>query len=244
MTHNFKPLLRTSRKARRFAWMRSYLALGFAIGCVIEGTALYAQETPTETSSPESQEARQSLFDGESLDGWQVIEQTVYKKHGEVSVQEGVIRMKAGTPGTGIVLDGEPPRMNYEIRLQARRIEGSDFFCGLTFPVNEQYCTLILGGWGGGATGLSNVDNLAAIENLTSDFHEFEQEKWYSVRLRVTPEKIQAWIDEEVIADIETSEHEYAIWWEQEPARPLGIATWYTSAEFKEITLERLEANE
>lgn len=237
-------LLRTTRTFGRVVMMRGGLAVAFSIGFAIGGEVIQAQETTTESSEAQTQEARKPLFNGESLEGWRVIEQTVYKKHGEVSVENGVIRLKAGTPGTGIVLDSEPPRMNYEIRLQARRIEGNDFFCGLTFPVNDQYCSLILGGWGGGATGLSNVDNLAAIENQTSDFHDFEQEKWYTIRLRVTPEKIQAWIDDEAIVDVETSEHQYAIWWEQEPARPLGITTWYTSAEFKEITLEVLEANE
>ena len=38
--------------------------------------------------------------------------------------------------------------MDYELRLEAKRVEGGDFFCGLTFPVGKEYCTLILGGWG------------------------------------------------------------------------------------------------
>lgn len=181
-----------------------------------------------------------SLYDGETLSGWSVIEQTVFKRHGDVSVKEGAIHLAAGTPATGIVWQGEPLRMNYEIRLEARRVEGSDFFCGLTFPVDDSYCTLVLGGWGGGATGLSNVDDLAAIENLTTEFQEFENGTWYPIRLRVTPERIQAWIEDRMIVDIKTDEHRYRIWWEQEPARPLGITSWYTTSELRKIELQNL----
>jgi len=180
------------------------------------------------------------LFDGRTLDGWKVIDQTVFKRHGIVEVREGAIRLEAGTPASGIVWQGEPPRIDYEIRLEARRVAGEDFFCGLTFPVDDAYCTLVLGGWGGGATGLSNVDDLAAIENLTTDFQEFENGTWYPIRLQVTRERIRAWIGDRSIVDIETAEHRYKIWWEQEPARPLGISSWYTTAELRRIELQNL----
>ena len=48
---------------------------------------------------------------------------------------------------TGVTWQGEPPaRMNYEIELDAQRVDGSDFFCGLTFPVNKTCASLICGG--------------------------------------------------------------------------------------------------
>ena len=50
---------------------------------------------------------------------------------------------------TGITWTNEMPRMGYEISLEAMRVEGSDFFCGLTFPVGKDYLSLIVGGWGG-----------------------------------------------------------------------------------------------
>ena len=49
----------------------------------------------------------------------------------------------------------EIPKINYEVALDAMRVSGSDFFCGLTVPVNDSFCSLIVGGWGGGLGGVS-----------------------------------------------------------------------------------------
>ncbi|MBN2588491.1 MAG: hypothetical protein JXA96_01410 [Sedimentisphaerales bacterium] len=58
----------------------------------------------------------------------------------------------------GIYWTGPLVTMSYEITLEAMRVEGSDFFCGLTFPVDENPCTLIPGGWGGTLCGLSCIN--------------------------------------------------------------------------------------
>src|SRR5690606_37392906 len=128
---------------------------------------------------------------------------------------------------------------------EAKRISGSDFFCGITFPVGDQFCTFVAGGWGGGVTGLSNINDMAAVENETTDFINFQQDKWYRIRLRVTDERIQVWIDNKKMVDVERANKKFSIWWEQEPLRPLGIASWHTTAALRAIRLERLndEAN-
>lgn len=61
-----------------------------------------------------------------------------------------VIDMLAGDPLTGIRWSGKFPTENYELKLQARRIEGFDFFAAVTFPVGKEHCSFVLGGWGGG----------------------------------------------------------------------------------------------
>jgi hypothetical protein len=91
-------------------------------------------------------------------------------------------------------------------------------------------------------TGLSNVDNMAADENVTTGYVDFENGKWYQVRLRVTDEKISAWVDKQLIVELDRAERKFAVWWEQEPVRPLGVATWRTSAALKNIRLIRLDA--
>lgn len=146
--------------------------------------------------------------------------------------------LEAGRPGTAIAWKGETPRQNYQVTFEAKRIAGDDFFCGLTFPVEKSYCTLLLGGWGGGTTGLSNIDDFAAVENETTGYHEFKTDRWYRVRLRVTPERIQAWLDEQSIVDVEAIGKRFSIWWEQEPARPLGIASWNTTAAVRRLRVE------
>ena len=185
---------------------------------------------------------RTSLFNGKDLSGWKVIEASLFDQHGEVKVEDGQIVVGQGHPASGILLAGKPPRDEYEISFQARRVEGNDFFCGLTFPVRDQYCSLIIGGWGGTAVGLSNLDGMSAVENETTSFLDVEQGKWYSIRLRVSDGHIRAWIDKKKKIDVQIAEHQFSIWWEQEPARPLGIATWNTKAAYKELSLSYLQS--
>lgn len=181
-----------------------------------------------------------SLFNGHTLDGWQVIDKYDFERHGAVKVEQGEIILSSGNPATGISWKGAPPRMNYEISLEAKRIDGHDFFCGLTFPVGEQYLSLILGGWGGGVIGISNLDGMAAVENETTGYRDFQQDRWYPVRLRVTPGRVEVWLDNEQIINVKTTDRKLGIWWEQEPVRPLGIASWYTKAALRNIRLKRL----
>lgn len=201
--------------------------------------AITAAEEQREQASDSA--APRTLFNGQNLEGWRVAEDGFFDRHGEVRVENGVIQMAAGQPGTGVVWTGEMPRSNYEVQLEAMRSGGSDFFCGLTFPVGESYCTFIAGGWGGGVTGLSNIDDLAAVENETTDFINFQPNHWYRIRLRVTDERIRAWIDDKKMVDVQRAERKFSIWSEQEPMRPLGIATWVTSARVRKIQLEHLK---
>lgn len=181
-----------------------------------------------------------SLFNGHDLDEWKIANQVDFERHGKVEVVNGELILHQGKPATGIAYDGAPPRMNYEISLEAKRIDGNDFFCGLTFPVGDSYLSLILGGWGGGVTGLSNLDGASAVENETTGSQEFVQNRWYAVRLRVTPGKVQAWLDGESLVDVDIRNRKLSIWWEQEPMRPLGIASWNTTGALRNIRIKRL----
>src|SRR5688500_18980968 len=70
-----------------------------------------------------------SLFDGRSLKGWK---STEFGGEGEVKVEDGAIVMELGQDMTGITWAGKepPPKTNYEIAMEAARLDGSDFFCG------------------------------------------------------------------------------------------------------------------
>lgn len=177
-----------------------------------------------------------SLFDGKTLKGWRVSD---FAGKGEVTVQEGRIVIGMGVM-SGITYTSEIPRMNYEVTLEAMRVDGSDFFCALTFPVDKDPCTLVVGGWGGGVVGLSCLDGGDAANNETTQFMNFENKRWYKVRLRVVPSKIQAWIDETKLVDVTTTDRKVSIRWEVEPSLPFGIATWATSGAVRNIRIRRL----
>jgi hypothetical protein len=205
-------------------------------------SSVHGQEAEKEHPPAKKQDKREvvELFNGKDLGGWKVTDENDFERHGKVEAKDGLLLLNKGNPMTGIVYKGEPPRNNYELTVEAKRIEGDDFFCGITFPVDKSYCSLIVGGWGGGVTGLSNVNNMAAVENETTGFTEFENDRWYSIRLRVTPQEIEAWIDSEQIIDLSTDGRKFDIWWEQEPLRPLGFATWHTGGAFRKMRIRRL----
>lgn len=238
-------------------WVISLLAASLLLsGCRSgstgrEGSAEYQTKTQSEpqaqaerTEAPESRAGfalepgeEVSLFDGETLGQWKV---TDFGGQGDVHVKEGAIHLEMGSYATGITWSGPLVRMNYEITLEAMRVQGSDFFCGLTFPVGEKPCSLILGGWGGSVCGLSNIDYYDAAENETTRIIGFENGRWYRVRLRVVPTRIQAWLDGEELVDVDTTGRNIDIRAEMDLCQPLGIATWVTAGAIRDIKLKKL----
>ena len=180
------------------------------------------------------------LFDGKTLGQWKVVEDFDFKRHGKVEVKDGAIQLAAGTPGTCIRYDGKLPTMDYEITLDAKRVDGDDFFCGMTFMIGDEPLSLILGGWGGKTCGLSCIDGEPAVENETCDFRDFENGRWYAVRVRVTKPKVEVWVDNKSLVDFKREDKRLSIWFEKECVTPLGIATWRTTGAVKNIKVAEL----
>lgn len=172
------------------------------------------------------------LFDGRALGQWKP---TPFGGEGEVSVDRGVLRIAMGADLSGVTWQGDFPRQSFEIALEARRVDGSDFFCGLTFPVAKSHCSLILGGWGGGVVGLSSIDGQDAANNATTRVMSFKSDRWYAVRVRVTPDRITCFLDDEQIIDQPLAGHEISVREEVAASQPLGIATYATTAELRNI---------
>ena len=185
---------------------------------------------------PNSTNAWISLFDGKTLKGWAI---TDFAGRGEVKVENGTLLLEMGYM-TGVTCTNSVPKMNYEVSLQAMRVDGNDFFCGLTFQVGEDPCSLIVGGWGGGVVGLSSLDGEDAAHNDTTQYKAFEKKKWYHIQLRVIPGHIVAWIDGEKLIDVSTEGRKLSIRSEVEPSLPFGISTWSTTAALKDIKVRLL----
>jgi 3-keto-disaccharide hydrolase len=196
------------------------------------------------TASGAGQEAKKAelggkpLFDGKTLTNWQP---TKFYGEGPVKVENGQIVLEAGSDLTGVTWTGpELPTTNYELTLQAMRVQGRDFFAGVTFPVGDSFCSLILGGWGGQVVGLSSINGMDASENETSQSVEFESGKWYDIRIRVTPAKIQAWLDTRQIIDVNLKGNEITTRIEMDKSKPLGVASFRTKAALRDIRLRQL----
>ena len=224
---------------RIFAVLAASLVL---VGCraptAAPATTSTAAPAPKPVSSVPSTAQKPLLFDGKTLNGWQV---TDFAGHGTVTVTNGEIRVGMGHM-TGITLTDTNglPRTNYEVSLDAMRVDGSDFFCGLTFPVGNEHCSFIVGGWGGGVVGLSSLDSEDASQNETTTYMNFANNRWFHIRVRVEPDRIQAWIDNDRVANVETKERRIGIRLEMESCTPLGLTTWNTAAAWKNIQIKKL----
>ncbi len=179
------------------------------------------------------------LFDGKTLKGWK---DPNFPGGGEAHVEKGELVIEMGEMLSGITWSNDVPRMNYELTLDAKKIQGSDFFCGLTFPVGTNSVTLIMGGWGGAVVGISSIDHMDASDNETTDYIRFDDEKWYRVSVKVTKPKIEVWLDAEKIVDVEIEGRRLGMRpGDIELNMPLGLATFQTSSAFRNLKYRKIK---
>lgn len=163
---------------------------------------------------------------------------------GPSTIKDDLITVDIGDPLTGVTWKGELFREDYEIELEARRTDGLDFFCALTFPVGKDHVSFVLGGWGGGVVGISNVDGRDASDNETTGFRNFDNGQWYKVRVRVDANEIRGWIDDKIWAEQDREGHEFDVRYEMDPCVPLGIASFMTDAEYRNLRWRKLTPKE
>ncbi len=177
-----------------------------------------------------------ALFNGRDLTNWVV---TDFGPQGEVKVENAKLILSMGDGPTGVTWNGdfEFPKMNYQVSLKAMRVDGNDFFCGMTFPVHDEFLTLIVGGWSGTVIGLSCLDGYDASDNETTTSMSFQKKKWYDIKLRVQDNIVQVWIDDREKINCNTTDRQLSLRSEVLLSRPFGFASWYTTAALKDIQL-------
>ena len=216
--------------------MKRIIPFLFLLAAIISGYNCRARDQSQLKSEITQVQDSSYLFDGKTLDGWEI---TDFGTQGPVSVSGGKIIIGMGDGCSGITWKRDFPTVDYEVTLEAMRVDGHDFFCGMTFPVGKNPCTLIVGGWGGMVVGLSSIDGMDASENETMTLKQFENDRWYRIRLRVTAETIQAWIDNEIVVDFTIGDCFLSIRPEVELSKPFGIASWRTTAAIKNIRIDK-----
>jgi hypothetical protein len=182
-----------------------------------------------------------ALFPDEGIEGWEVSD---FGSQGEVRRDGELLVLEKGHPLTGINYKLAFPKENYELEFSAQRIEGNDFLCGLTFPVADEFCSFIGGGWGGGVVGLSSVDGYDAAENATSLYYTFENKRWYKFRLRVDSKNITGWIDDKEVIQQEREGHKFSTRIEVYVSRPLGLCAFSSKVALRDLRYRKLTAAE
>lgn len=194
---------------------------------------------PGPTNDGQAGDGWTPLFDGKTLKNWKT---TDFGGHGEPYVENGELILPTGEVLTGVTwTGGELPKMNYEIYGEAKRVNGTDFFYGLTFPVNDKHASLVIGGWGGTLCGISSLDGMDASENETTFFPELANGKWYAFRLRVLPNKLQAWMGKEKVVDVDTTGRNIDVRIEVEASKPLGLSSFQSTAAIRNLKYRKID---
>ena len=214
------------------------LLLSFLVSCGAQEAE--NGKTANKAAPPPDKKQGKALFDGETLKGWKKID---FGGTGDIEVEDGEMILYMGELLTGLKWDGEVPyKTNYEISLDAKRIDGVDFFCALTFPIAGSHSTFVVGGWGGSLVGISSIDDMDASENSTGSVQKLEDDRWYKLRVRVTDTRLDAWIDEkQVVKLLHTGRRMGMRFGEIEECVPMGIATFQTKAAIKNIRIKSVE---
>lgn len=173
------------------------------------------------------------LFDGKTLGHWK---ETPFERKPPVRIEEGAIVLTAGQPLTGVTWTGEFPRSGYELRFEAARTLGGDFFASATFPAGGSFATWVLGGWGGDIVGISSIDGWDASDNETRSYMNFERGRWYAFRLQVTDERIHAWIDGQRVVNADIRGRTISMRpGDIKLSAPLGFASYNTTGKVRKI---------
>lgn len=196
--------------------------------------AAFAANGCQQTPPPGPETPWRVLFDGTELGAFT---SSQFGGDGPITIVDGAIQLDIGSPLTGVTWTGDAPTGDrpYELELTATRVSGTDFFCGLTFPVRDAHLTLILGGWGGALCGLSSLDGDDAARNDTRTLHRFENGRPYRVHLAVTPDHVAVRLDGKPLLTADLADRELSLRPEVELSIPLGIAAFTTVAQLRDI---------
>jgi hypothetical protein len=171
--------------------------------------------------------------DWRPVTGWQ---ETKFTGHGVARIEKDAIFLDPGAPMTGVTRAAAFPKTDYEIRYEAARFKGGDFFASLTFPVGDSHCTWVTGGWGGDIVGLSNIDGWDASDNETRSYFTFETGRWYAFRIQVTGANIRVWIDEQSVVNVPIAGRKVDLRrGEMNLSTPLGFASYNTAGGIRKI---------
>ena len=185
------------------------------------------------------------LFDGKTLNGLTRLTKGPFAKTaaGSIRIENRQLVLKdRGFAGLGAI--GPVPRTNYEVQVEAMRISGDGDFASLHFPVGEESCELLVGILNGGKiVGVGRIDGRPAENNETTHNITFQLNRWYSVRLRVTDDRLEAWIDSEKLIDLSRKGRGFTTWLNAGWDSPLAVYAFRGKAAIRSIRIRELKSD-
>ena len=184
-----------------------------------------------------------ALFNGKDLSGWKLAD--IWGNGKVEALSNGVVSCGIGKPLTGIAYTNSFPTMSYEVKMEALRKEGGDFFVAMTLPIETNACTVVIGGWGGGLCGISSIDYMDAAENPYSSGVALTNNVWYTLRVRVTPGLLEVFLNDTLYTAKVTFESSSTFSLRAgsdiDKTLPFGLATYATCGLWRNLTVTKLD---
>ena len=178
----------------------------------------------------------QDRFDGKSLDGWR---HSAGIGKGGVAIEDGALVLENREGMCGVTTTRPVPRKDYEISITTKRISGKDFG-SIACPLAIRNRAFLVGGDRGDLVSLTTLDGLWGGNNETAQRIRFENNRWYTVRVRVTADRVRGWIDDEEILDLSTMGRRLTL--DRLELAPLGLYAWHGKAVIRSIRIRQLKA--
>lgn len=169
------------------------------------------------------------LFDGQTFDFW---DSGSFPSSGKVEIKDGAIILQRGAPLTVLSWRGIYRSVDYELQFEVKRFEGDSVRFGMVLPIQQSFVALMLG----------ETAELCCLDGASQKIAEktkliFDTERWHPVRLRVTAEHIQAWVDDQEVVDQSAAGRQFSLPRELVPAAPIAVMTQNATAAVRNIIL-------
>jgi hypothetical protein len=232
--------------------MKLHLSLLF---CILAVTACDSKQSPPVQTPSEptptvpavvAAPAEPAWIAGNEMGDWQPLEVASQAK---TSMKDGVLSLGSGDGVSGVRYAGKRPIpvVDYEIAWEGMKVDGVDFFAAATFPVRDlKTCvTFINGGWGGGVTGISCIDDMAANENNTTALVDYKLGQWYKFRVQITAELLAIFVDDKEITKVSIKDKKLSLrYGDIEGCAPLGFACYQTKGAVRNLQFRKLKPGE
>jgi len=202
---------------------------------------VFAQSASTEgkLSMTPGEDGWISLFNGKDLAGWKIPN---FGGEADVTVEDGIMTIGMGAMVSGIALNQDFPfKTKYEIEVTAMRTMGCDFYSAITCPVGDGFVTFINGGWGGSVFGFSSVNGFDASENETMELRTTKDKQWNTFRVKVYDDRIEGWVDDELITKITREGNEFNTRFEVDYSKPVGVTNYTCETKVKSIRCREIK---
>lgn len=156
---------------------------------------------------------------------------------GQWQVEDGALQQLSRAQNVTTTF-GDQNWTDYEYSLQARKLGGAEGFL-IPFRVTSErdFYWLNLGGWNNTEHAIEGADGGPKRTVGSRIPGRIEEGRWYDLRIRVEDDHVVAWVDGEKLFD-------QSLGGDQTAKGRVGVGTWATSAEYRNLKVTDLDGNE